>query len=96
VSNSQGILRSGASMSRTRRDEVARQRLADRLARQERAIQLVRDAAGQVEAPAALRERVESLHAPRRGPSRTRLLGLAAIAGAFIAAAARARSAIRR
>jgi hypothetical protein len=77
-------------MSRTRADADARRRLADRLDGQERAIQLARAAAGQVEAPAALRERVEQLRVSHRGPSRRRLLVLATIAVALIAARLRA------
>jgi hypothetical protein len=79
-----------------RRDEVARRRLLDRLAAQERALQLARAAGDQVEAPTALRERVEQLRIARREPSRLRLVVLAAIAGALITAAARGRFGNRR
>jgi hypothetical protein len=70
--------------------------LADRLAGQERAVELARMAGRQVEAPSALRERVELLRASRRDRSRMRLVGLAAIAGVLLAAVVRMRFADRR
>ena len=55
--------------------------LADRLAEQQRAVALLQGAAAEVEAPAALRERIESLQAPRRTPPRWSLAaGGAAVA----------------
>jgi anti-sigma-K factor RskA len=61
--------------------------LADRLAEQERAVALLRDAGDDVEAPAGLRTRLEAQRSPRtvRTPRR---LALAGVAAAAVAAAA--------
>jgi hypothetical protein len=50
--------------------------LSERLAEQQRAVALARSAAVEVEAPAALRARVERLHAARRQPQRRRLVAV--------------------
>jgi Anti-sigma-K factor rskA len=57
--------------------------LADRLAEQERAVALMRSAAAEVEAPEALRARIEAQRRPRRmsAPRRLALIGAAAAAG---------------
>jgi hypothetical protein len=56
--------------------------LADRLAEQQRAVRLARSAAAEVEAPAALRARVEAQRRPRRVPVSRRLV----LSGAAVAA----------
>jgi len=56
--------------------------LADRLAEQQRAVSLARSAAAQVEAPAALRARIEAQRRPRRVPVSRRLV----LSGAAVAA----------
>jgi len=63
--------------------------LADRLAEQERVVALTRSAAADVEAPAALRARVEAQRGPRRTPARSRLVlaGAAATAAAAVVVA---------
>ena len=57
--------------------------LADRLAEQERAVALTRSVAAQVEAPEALRARIEARRRPSRvhAPRRLALVGVAAAAG---------------
>jgi hypothetical protein len=61
---------------------AASSELADRLAEQQRAVALTRSAAEGVEAPAALRARIEAQRRPRRGrsPRRLMLTGIAATA----------------
>jgi hypothetical protein len=56
--------------------------LAERLAEQQRAVALARSAAGEVEAPAGLRARIEVQRRPRRAwtPGRLALIGAAAAA----------------
>jgi hypothetical protein len=61
--------------------------LADRLAEQQRAVELVRSAAAEVEAPASLRARIEAPHRARRGPTRRRVGLIAAGAAAVLAVA---------
>jgi hypothetical protein len=56
--------------------------LADRLAEQQRAVRLARSAAAEVEAPAALRARIEAQRRPRRVPVSRRLV----LSGAAVAA----------
>ncbi len=57
--------------------------LADRLAEQERAVSLMRSVAAQVEAPEALRARIDAQRRPRRvrAPRRLALVGAGAAAG---------------
>ena len=61
---------------------AASSELADRLAEQQRAVALTRSAAEEVEAPAALRARIEAQRRARRGraPRRLVLAGAAATA----------------
>jgi len=61
--------------------------LADRLAEQERAVALLRGAGAEVEAPDALRARLEAQRSPRtvRTPRRLALVGVAAAAVAAVA-----------
>jgi hypothetical protein len=61
--------------------------LADQLAEQQRAVTLARDASVDVEAPAALRARIEALERPRRRASsgRPALFGATAAAVAMVA-----------
>ncbi|MGZ4333147.1 MAG: anti-sigma factor [Gaiellaceae bacterium] len=61
--------------------------LADRLAEQERAVSLLRGAGDEVEAPAALRARLETPRSARRVRT-PRRLALGAVAAAAVAAAA--------
>jgi anti-sigma factor RsiW len=61
---------------------AASSELADRLAEQERAVALARSAAAEVEAPAALRARIEAQRRPRRAPVSRRLV----LSGAAVAA----------
>jgi hypothetical protein len=63
--------------------------LADRLAEQERAVALLRGAEDEVEAPAALRARLEAQRPPRpvRTPRRLALGGVAAVAAAGLVVA---------
>ena len=61
--------------------------LADRLAEQQRAVELVRSAAAEVEAPASLRARIEAPQRARRGPTRRRVGLIAAGAAAVLAVA---------
>jgi hypothetical protein len=62
---------------------AASSELADRLAEQERAVMLARSAAAEVEAPTALRARIEAQRRPRRRPVSRRLV----VAGAAATAA---------
>jgi anti-sigma-K factor RskA len=80
------------SLPPERRDELearvaASSELADRLAEQQRAVALTQSAAAEVEAPAALRARVEAQRRARRvrAPRGLALAGAAAIAVAAIA-----------
>ena len=59
--------------------------LADRLAEQERAVALVRSAAAEVEAPAALRARVEAQRTARRRGRRAAVVLVGAAAAALLA-----------
>ena len=61
--------------------------LADRLAEQQRAVELVRSAAAEVEAPASLRARIEAPRRARRMPTPRRLGLVAAGAAAVLAVA---------
>jgi Anti-sigma-K factor rskA, C-terminal len=61
--------------------------LAKRLAEQQRAVTLVRSAADDVEAPAALRARIEAQRRGRRAEAPRRLLVIGASAAAVLAAA---------
>jgi hypothetical protein len=65
---------------------AASSELADRLAEQERAVTLVRSAAAAVEAPAAMRARIEAQRRVRRVPARRPVL-IAAAATAALAVA---------
>src|SRR4051794_32911683 len=60
--------------------------LAARLAEQERIVSLTRSAAADVEAPAALRARVEAQRRSRRAPARSRFVLVGAAAAAAAAA----------
>ncbi len=62
--------------------------LAGRLAEQERAISLMRSAAAQVEAPEALRARIDAQRRPSRLPAPRRLALAGAVAAAAVAAIA--------
>jgi hypothetical protein len=68
---------------------AASSELAGRLAEQQRAVALTRSAAEGVEAPAALRARIEAQRRPRRGrsPSRLVLAGAATTAALVVAVA---------
>lgn len=59
--------------------------LADRLAEQERAVALTRSAAAEVEAPAALRARIEAQRRSGRRPWRPAVVALGAAAAAAVA-----------
>jgi hypothetical protein len=61
--------------------------LADRLAEQRRAVALARSAAAAVEAPAALRTRIEAQRRARRPPLQRRLVLIGAAAAAVLALA---------
>jgi anti-sigma factor RsiW len=61
--------------------------LADRLAEQQRAVALARSAAAEVEAPAALRARIEGQRRPRRVPVQRRFVLIGAAATAVLALA---------
>jgi anti-sigma factor RsiW len=61
--------------------------LADRLAEQERAVSLVRSAEEEVEAPAALRARIEAQRRGRRSTAPRRLLVVGAASAAVLATA---------
>jgi Anti-sigma-K factor rskA, C-terminal len=63
--------------------------LSDRLAEQQQAVELARSAAAEIEAPAALRARIEAQQRARRAPSPRRLVltGAAAAAVAVVALA---------
>jgi hypothetical protein len=61
--------------------------LAERLAEQRRAVALAHDATAQVEAPAALRARIEAQRGARRAPARRRLVVIGAAAAAALAVA---------
>lgn len=61
---------------------AASSELADRLAEQRRAVALARSAAAEIEAPAALRARIEAQRRPRRVPVSRRLV----LSGAAVAA----------
>ena len=60
---------------------------AERLAEQERAVMLARGAAAEVEAPAALRARIEAQRPARRGPAPRRIAVVGAAAAAVAVAA---------
>ena len=60
--------------------------LADRLAEQQRAVMLASSAAAEVEAPAALRRRVDARRRERRRPGPSRLVAIGATAAAVAAA----------
>jgi len=70
------------------REQVAASpQLADRLAEQERAVSLARSAAAEVEAPQALRARIEAERRPRRvRPPRDFILAGAAVAAVLVVA----------
>ena len=81
------------SLAPERRAEVEAQvaasaELARRLAEQERAISLMRSAAAQVEAPEALRARIDAQRRQRRVPATRRLALVGAVAAAGVAAIA--------
>ena len=61
--------------------------LADRLAEQQRAVELVRSTAAEVDAPASLRARIEAPQRARRRPTRRRVGLIAAGAAAVLAVA---------
>jgi Anti-sigma-K factor rskA len=61
--------------------------LRERLAEQEHAVALARNAAAEVEAPAGLRARIEAQRAARRAPARRRLVAIAATGAAALAVA---------
>jgi hypothetical protein len=61
--------------------------LADRLAEQQRAVALTRGVAADVEAPAALRARIDGQRSARRRPAGGRFVAIGAIATAAVAAA---------
>jgi hypothetical protein len=67
---------------------AASEELADRLAEQERAVALVGSVAAQVEAPEALRARIDAQRRPRRVPAPRRLALVGAVAAAGVAAIA--------
>jgi hypothetical protein len=67
---------------------AASSELADRLAEQQRAVALARSAAAEVEAPAALRARIEAPQRVRRVRSPRRLAAIAAAAAAVVVAVA--------
>jgi Anti-sigma-K factor rskA, C-terminal len=67
---------------------AASSELADRLAEQQRAVVLARSAAAQVEAPAALRARVDAQRRARRAPRPGRLVLIGGAAAAAVAALA--------
>jgi Anti-sigma-K factor rskA, C-terminal len=80
------------SLAPERRDALearvaASPELTDRLAEQQRAVDLVRSAADEVEAPAALRERVEAQRRGRRAEAPRRLVLVGAAAAAVLAVA---------
>jgi hypothetical protein len=60
--------------------------LADRLAEQQRAVEFARSAATEVEAPAALRARIEAQRAARRQPLSRRVVVIGAVATTIVAA----------
>ncbi len=62
--------------------------LAERLAEQQRAVAFLQGAATEVEAPTALRERIESLQAPRRTPPRRRLVAAGSAVAVVLVAVA--------
>ena len=64
---------------------AASSELADLLAEQERAVELMRSAAAEVEAPAGLRARIETQRRPRRRPAARRLGLVGAVATAALA-----------
>jgi Anti-sigma-K factor rskA, C-terminal len=66
---------------------AASSELADRLAEQQRVVALARSAAAEVEAPAALRARIEAQRRPRRVPVSRRLVLSGAAAAAVLAVA---------
>jgi Anti-sigma-K factor rskA len=59
--------------------------LAERLAEQRRAVAFAQGAAAEVEAPAALRARIEAQRGARRAPARRRLVAVAAAGAAALA-----------
>jgi Anti-sigma-K factor rskA, C-terminal len=67
---------------------AASSELADRLAEQERAVMLARRAAAEVEAPAALRARIETQRGARRVPVSRRLVLVGAAAATAVLAVA--------
>jgi anti-sigma-K factor RskA len=80
------------SLAPERRAEIEAQvatspELAERLAEQQRAVSLVRSAAAEVEAPAALRARVETQRRGRRAEGARRLVLVGAAAAAVLALA---------
>lgn len=66
---------------------AASSELADRLAEQRRAVALVRNAAGEIEAPTALRARIDTRRRAQRVPMRRRLVVIGAAAAAASAVA---------
>lgn len=60
--------------------------LAGQLAEQQRAVMLVQNAGAEIEAPTALRARIDAQQRPRRAPMRGRLAFLAASAAVVVAA----------
>jgi hypothetical protein len=63
---------------------AASSELAERLAEQERAVTLTRTASAEVEAPAALRARIEAQRRPRRAPVSRRLVAVGAAAAVAV------------
>src|SRR5512132_2139077 len=63
---------------------AASSELADRLAEQERAVTLTRTASTEVEAPAALRARIQAQRRPRRMPVSRRLGAVGAAAAVAV------------
>jgi anti-sigma-K factor RskA len=67
---------------------AASSELADLLAEQQRAVALLQSAAAEVEAPTALRERIERQRGVRRQPARRRLVAVGAAAAVVVAVVA--------
>jgi anti-sigma-K factor RskA len=67
---------------------AASSELADRLAEQQRAVALIHSAAAEVEAPTALRERIERQRSVRRQPARRRLVAVGSAVAVVVAVVA--------
>jgi anti-sigma-K factor RskA len=67
---------------------AASSELADRLAEQQRAVALLHGAAAEVEAPTALRERIERQRSARRPPARRRLVAVGSAVAVMVAVVA--------